>query len=37
MKPRYGEMLAEEIRHTVNTDAEADEERAFLMRVLANR
>lgn len=35
MKQRYGELLEEEIRHTVNTNEEAEEERDFLFKVLA--
>lgn len=35
MKQRYGELLDEEIRHTVSTAEEAEEERHFLLRVLA--
>ncbi len=35
MKQRYGELLEQEIRDTVSTQEEADEEREFLLQVLS--
>lgn len=36
MKQRYGELLEEEIRHTVSNAEEAQEEREFLLKVLGS-
>ncbi len=35
LKQRFGELLVDEIRHTVSSNEEAEEERAYLLKVLS--
>lgn len=37
MRQRFGEVLEQEIRHTVSSSEEAEEERAFLIKVLSEQ